>query len=103
MSATPGEFVTAWEDIARLCAEVAGAVLYVGVRPNGTWFAHCNSIEVDAEGAAQAVYAVVEEAQRRAVARVHQAAVEAKAAEDYAAGMTDTAALINASGEDDRG
>jgi hypothetical protein len=84
----------AWERIAALAAEVAGETMLVGVRSNGTWFGHCGGIEVDAEGPAEAVYAVVEEAQRNAVRRANKATAEAKGAEDQAAGLSDTADLI---------
>lgn len=94
MSDHASDSVAAWEDIARLAAEVAGQPMLVGVRPQGTWFGHCGGIEIDAEGPAQAVYAVVEQAQRNAASRAHATAAEAKAAADEAAGLADTVALI---------
>lgn len=93
MSAS-GETVEAWQEIASLAAEVANSPMLVGVRPNGTWFAHCGGIEVDAEGPAQAVYGVVREAQRNAAERASKAGAEARSAESQAAGLADTVALI---------
>jgi hypothetical protein len=54
-----------WLEEMQKAAEIFNVQLLIGCRPNGTWFAHGNSIEYDGPDPTEAIKAVINEIVKR--------------------------------------
>lgn len=79
-----------WIKLAEAAAEAQGKNFMVGVRPMGKgWFAHCDGIEWDGSGPADAVASVIRSLQEKSSTTALAATREVKKLQDRAAALKD--------------
>lgn len=89
--------MSAWRETAERVAAAMGANVLIGVRPKGTWFAHCNGVEVDAAGPAECVRDLASRLRSDAEQRERIAEASARAAGRQLSVLYDVLAPANLS------